>query len=63
MRYSETKGFESVPGTTAQVEALLNKLSKKGWEFLSFGDRRNDKGKVLPGTVVWVRRIRIPGHG
>lgn len=63
MRFAETRGFEVTPGTTAQVEALVNKLSKKGWEWMSFGERRNDKGRVIPGVVVWMRRIKIPGHG
>ena len=63
MIWTETRGFDVMPGTTAQVEALINKQGKKGWEFMAFGERRNDKGKVLPGVTVWLKRVKMNGHG
>ena len=57
------RGVELVPGTSDQIEKLLNRMSKDGWVFMAFGERRNEKGRVLPGVVVWFRLPRLVGHG
>lgn len=55
--------FDLRPGTPEQIKKTLDKASKRGWEFMAFDERRSEKGKTLPGVIVWVRRRKLPGHG